>query len=120
MSVLEEDKIDFLSMDPGRGCVVLTIADHLEWQDDGDLDEPEDILVEEHEIILERKLETYFHFIESGQLLKAKPEYEGLPIVIQVKGMYPLNREAEEFYELARENAAEIGATLEFDYHPTG
>jgi hypothetical protein len=34
MSVVEEGKIDFLWMDPRRGCVVLTISDHLEWQPD--------------------------------------------------------------------------------------
>jgi hypothetical protein len=74
--------------------------------------------VDEHELILERKLATYFHFIESGQLLEAKPECKGLPVIIHVRAKYPLSEDREEFYELAKENAAELGATLEFDYAP--
>jgi hypothetical protein len=120
MSVVEKDKIDFLWMDPRRGCVVLTITDHLEWQYDDELDDfdSRNLEVDEHASILDRKLETYFHFIESGQLLKAKPEYEGLPVVIQVRGMHALSGDGEAFYKLAKKDAADLGATLEFEYFP--
>lgn len=108
MSVDQTDKIDFLWKDQEGDRVMLSISDHLDWkQDEG-----------EHLLLLQEKLNTYFYFIESGQLLETKPEYKGLPIVIHVRAKYKLSKEAEKFYRLAKKSAAEIGVAIEFDHAP--
>jgi hypothetical protein len=108
MSVDQTDKIDFLWKDEHRNCVMLTIADHLDWKEDQG----------EHLLLLQQKLNTYLYFIESGQLLKTKPEYKGLPVVVHVRAKYELGDEAAKFYSLAKKSASEVGVSLEFDFAP--
>jgi hypothetical protein len=108
MSVEQTDKIDFLWKDEQKSRAMLTITDHLDWeQDEG-----------EHLLKLQQKLNTYMHFIESGQLLKTKPAYKRLPIVIHVRAKYQLSDQAKKFYRLAKKSAADVGASLEFDFAP--
>jgi hypothetical protein len=57
MSVEQTDKIDFISTSPGEK-VVLTISDHLSWDEDG------------HLHLLQDKINVYLEFIESEQLLR--------------------------------------------------
>jgi hypothetical protein len=58
MTVEHSDIIYFVSFEPGAGVVIVTISDHLVW------DENE----REHLLLLQQKLNTYLEFIESGQL----------------------------------------------------
>jgi hypothetical protein len=108
MSVDQTDKIDFLWKDDQRGCVMLTITDHFEWEEDDEV----------HLEMLQEKLNAYMHFVESGELLKARPAYKGLPVVIHVRAKYQLSDEAAKFYKLAKKSVAKAGASLEFDYAP--
>jgi hypothetical protein len=109
MSVDQTDKIDFLWKDEDNGRVMLTITDHLDWKKKDE---------SEHLELLQDKLNTYLHFIESGQLVKSKPAYKGLPVVIHVRAKYRLSKEAAEFYKLVEKGIAEAGASLEFDHAP--
>ncbi len=54
--VNEFDRIDFVSLN-GAGEVVLTISDHLEWNDEN-----------EHILTLQEKINRYLGFIQCGQL----------------------------------------------------
>ena len=109
MSVDQTDKIDFLWKDEQSGHLMLTITDHLDWKkrDEGD-----------HLSLLQEKINTYLHFIESGQVWKAKPEYKGLPVVIHVRAKYRPSKEAAKFYKLAEKGVAAAGASLVFDHAP--
>lgn len=53
MSIEETEVIDFIGIDKEQGEVSLTISDHLEWDDN-------------HLFILQKKLNSYISFIESG------------------------------------------------------
>ena len=66
MSVDQPAVIDFLWKDPKNNRAVLTISDHLDWEDEG-----------EHLVLLQDKLNHYLEFIESGQLAEAKPSCAG-------------------------------------------
>src|SRR5262249_18606134 len=101
--------IDFMWKDEQSGHVMLTITDHLDWKkkDEG-----------EHLLLLQEKINTYLHFIESGQLWKAKPEYKGLPVAIHVRAKYRLSNEAAKFYKLVEKGASEAGVSLMFDHAP--
>jgi hypothetical protein len=76
MSVEQIDKIDVISNTP-NGKVELTIADHLEWNDE-----------ENHLLILQEKLNSYLDFVESGQILKDYPNAINKEIVISVVMKY--------------------------------
>ena len=101
MSVDQTDKIDFLWKDEQSEHVMLTITDHLDWKkrDEG-----------EHLSLLQEKINTYLHFIESGQVWKAKPEYKGLPVIIHVRAKYRPSKEAAKFYKRPEKGVAAVGA----------
>jgi hypothetical protein len=109
MSIDQTDKIDFMWKDEQTGRVMLSISDHLDWKKRDE---------EEHLLLLQDKLNTYLYFIESGQLLEAKPEYKGLPVTIHVRAKYRLSKVAEKFYKAVEKGVSEAGASLVFDHAP--
>jgi hypothetical protein len=60
MSVEDKNKINAISTNK-EDVVALTISDHLEW-DSG------------HLLILQEKINSYLHFIESGQMHGSYPD----------------------------------------------
>jgi len=58
MSIEQADKIDFVNIEDKTGDVLLSISDHLSW-DEGE---------GEHLLMLQAKLNTYLAFIEGGQM----------------------------------------------------
>ncbi len=104
MSIDQPSVIDFLWKDGRNNRAVLTISDHLDWEEEG-----------EHLLLLQDKLNHYLEFVESGQLMKSKPEFKGLPVLIHVAAKHPLSEQAGRFYEMAKKRAAELGFSLEFD-----
>lgn len=73
MSVTETDKIDSFAVDKEAKRVFLTIIDPLLWDDKN-----------VHLFTLQEKINTYLYFIESGELLKALPDSDGLDITIEL------------------------------------
>ena len=73
MSVEQVDVIDFIGVESSSGKLVLTISDHLDWDQEG-----------EHLLTLQEKLNTYIAFMESGQILKAYPNAAGRSVTIDV------------------------------------
>ncbi len=73
MSVEQDGIIDIISMDRLTREVTLTISDHLDWRDTGD-----------HLLILQRKLNRYLAFIESGEIFEQYPVSKGRAIAISV------------------------------------
>ena len=104
MTVEDIDKIDFATGERRTGDMILTISDHLDW------DENEG----EHLVMLQKKLNTYLEFIESGQIYAKIPQAVGRKIVIQVMGKYPLSEEAGKFYRLAGKAIESYGYSLRF------
>ena len=104
MSIDQPTVIDFLWKDGQNNRAVLTISDHLDWEEEG-----------EHLLLLQDKLNHYLEFIESGQLVEAKPEFKGLPVLIHVAAQYPLSDQATKFYEMVKERISQMGFSLEFD-----
>ena len=56
-------------------------------------------------LLLQDKLNHYLEFIESGQLVEAKPEFKGLPVLIHVAAQYPLSDQATNFVSRAEFSA---------------
>ena len=69
MSVDQTNKIDFVSVAKDNSHVLLSITDHLDWETEEG----------EHLLLLQEKLNTYLHFIESGKLVETFPQADDLP-----------------------------------------
>ncbi|GLS92610.1 hypothetical protein GCM10007916_36820 [Psychromonas marina] len=73
MSVVDTDSIDAIGLDKEAKRVFLTIVDPLVWDSEN-----------VHLFTLQEKINTYLHFVESGELLKAMPDSEGCDIAIEL------------------------------------
>lgn len=104
MSVDQPAVIDFLWKDQKHNRVVLTISDHLDWEEEG-----------EHLLLLQDKINHYLEFVESGQLGEARPEFRGLPVLIHVAALHALSKHAARFYELVAERLSGTPVSIEFD-----
>ena len=96
MSITQTNIIDFISTSPEKE-VVLTISDHLSW------DEPE------HLLLLQDKINTYLDFAESEQLREEYSAAIDYPILIQVFLHFDPTEEASAFLIQAKEVITTIG-----------
>jgi hypothetical protein len=63
VSVEQTDVVDIVGIDRETGRVVLTVSDHLDWSDS----------VGHQIILLQKKLNRYLTFVESGEILEQYP-----------------------------------------------
>ena len=87
MSIENLDIIDFISNDVS-GNVVLTISDHLVWDEEN-----------EHIFLLQQKFNAYLEFIESDQIDKSVYNIEEKSIVIRLYCKYSPNKEGAWFLD---------------------
>ena len=73
MTVEQTKLIDIISLDKRTGQVILTVSDHLEWNDST-----------RHQEILQAKLNAYLAFVESGEILEKYPDAVERTIVFKV------------------------------------
>jgi len=103
MSIENPDIIDGLGINKISGAAVLTISDHLEWND-------------QHIEALESKLASYIKFIESGQLSLNLKDASEKNAEIQLICKYRPTAEAQAFLAAARE--AVVARGVGFSYGP--
>lgn len=97
VSIEQIDVIDFISIDQDDKNVVLTISDHLSWND------------KDHLNLLQTKINSYLGFVESGELFENYPDAKGRSDCIRLACKYELNSIAKDFVDymkiaLAKEN----------------
>ena len=92
MSVEQLDVVDVISTDKKTGHVILTISDHLDWDDSI-----------QHQTILQAKFNKYLAFIESGELLERYPDANGRPVAIRVVFKFKPDHAGRQFLTRARE-----------------
>ena len=101
MSVEDDTVVDVIGIEQSTGHVVLTISDHLAWNDD-------------HFRLLERKIATYINFVESGQLLENRPDARGRTVQIRIIHKHDLTEKARLTLEAAQEDIQKSGISLSF------
>lgn len=104
MSVEETEVVDFIGTERSTGSVVLTVSDHLRWDEESD----------RHLNMLQDKLNTYLRFVESGEILSAYPGSKGRPVTIEVVGKVELPPIAQRFLDAARDAIRDAGFDLRF------
>lgn len=85
MSIENSNIIDLVTIDK-NGKVVLTISDHLPWDEKN-----------EHLHLLQEKINAYIVSIESGDLYTQYPETEGKAVVIALVIKFNPSRDGEKF-----------------------
>ena len=80
MSIETKNIIDLIGTDNRSGKVVLTISDHLDWNNEN-----------YHLNSLEDKINAYLRFIESGEIFNSYPKAKGKEIVIEIVQKYDLS-----------------------------
>ena len=90
--------VDAAGIDKQRGDIVLSILDSWDWDDEGG-----------HLAALQAKLNSYFDFVESGEVFEALPEVKKGPIRINIISRYALPAGAVAFLQ----RAVAMGATLQ-------
>ncbi len=103
MSIEQTDKIDIISTGK-NGRIVLTISDHLEWDDKG-----------EHALLMEDKINAYLHFIETGQVLEEYPDAKGKRVVISIIMKHFPNEDGLLFLRHCQEIVHNLGYKLEWN-----
>ena len=97
MSIEHSDKIDLIGTTEEEK-VILTISDHLEWDNSG-----------VHTQLLEDKIEAYLHFIESGQIYEDYPNSENSDLTIFVALKYKPDEFGLDFLNRCREIILSFG-----------
>jgi hypothetical protein len=88
MSVVETDVIDAIGLEKEAQRVFLSIIDALVW-------DAEDV----HLYTLQEKINTYLHFIESGELDKVLPDGKGFDIAIELILKHMPSEQAVTFFD---------------------
>jgi len=99
--VEETDVVDIVSTDRETGHIVLTIADHLDWTDSAG-----------HQTILQKKLNAYLAFVESGEILEQYPNARNKPIAFRVVFQVPPDDSGRAFIARARQVIESAGLSL--------
>jgi hypothetical protein len=102
VSVDEPDVVDIISTNKS-GYVVLTISDHLDWSNS-----------EQHQTILQAKLNKYLAFVESGELLTRYSDATGRPVAINVVFKYRPDQSGWNFLAKAKAVIDSAGFTLRY------
>ena len=79
MSLDNVQAIDAIGVDNATGAVVLSIIDYWDWSDE-----------RPHLVALQEKLNAYFEFVESGQVLQSYPDATGRKLCIDLIMRHPL------------------------------
>jgi hypothetical protein len=101
MSVENLDEVDVVSVDTKSGHVVLTISDHLDWSDTFN-----------HQAVLQKKINAYLAFVESGEILERYPDAKGRPVALNVVFRFRPDTEGLKFLGRARTVIESAGFSL--------
>jgi hypothetical protein len=104
MSIIEKDKIDLIGVDKVSKEAILTITDHLNWEDE---------LF--HLSALQDKINAYLSFIESGEIYDSYPDAVNKSIAIEIVSEYPLSLNAKEFMTRVRGVLYDLDIKLIFE-----
>ena len=100
MAIDEPGVVDAIGTLLDKSEVVLTISDHLEWDDPA------------HLPALKAKLNRYLAFIESGEVFESYPSAKGKRLRIEIVCQYDPTPHGETFLTNARETVANAGFAL--------
>lgn len=103
MALEKIDTVDAVGIEINTGCVILTIVDSWDWSDE-----------RAHLLALQAKLNSYFDFIEGGQLIENYPSAAGRRQVVDVITRFPLPTVGIALLDRARESVSDLQIEIRF------
>ena len=100
MSVDDRNVVDGIGVENGSAVAVLTVSDHRVWGD------------HDHLVALQNKLNDYFGFIESGQLLESYPDAADRNVRIDIICKHAPDLSGERLLHQARQVVEAAGWSL--------
>ncbi len=107
MTLDKTNVVDAVGTDKATDAVILTIIDHWDWNDE-----------RSHLVALQEKLNSYFEFVESGQVYVSYPEGSGKSVCIDVVARYPIPAAGQALLDKASAVAAQLGMAVTSRVHP--
>lgn len=107
MSIENAGSVDGLGISKNDGKAVLTISDHLSWENE-----------KIHFDLLERKIGSYLNFIKSGQLFEVLPNSQDREVRIELIYQCPLSDMASTFLNAAKQQLQSMGVELTYEPLP--
>jgi hypothetical protein len=101
MSLEDPHTVDAVGVEKSTGHIVLTIADSWDWLDERG-----------HLLALQAKLNTYFEFIETGQVWESFEHHQGKSLVIDVILRFKPPASALELLQRAGEVASQLAVQV--------
>jgi hypothetical protein len=101
LSIEDTNKVDAIGLEVASGKVILTITDHLDWEDE-----------HKHFLALQDKVNAYIRFVESGELLATYPKATDRRPVIDVVTRFELPQSALLFLDRIRPVLRSAGIEL--------
>ena len=101
--------VDAISTAQDGSRVALTIIDGEDWSNEG-----------AHLLALQAKVNTYFDFVQSGQLFEEYPTAQRTPVIIQVFFREPPTEKARQLIERADQVSRQLGLEVRYQVHPFG
>ncbi len=106
MALDKPEVIDAIGIEDATGAAILTIADSWDWEDEG-----------KHLLALQAKLNSYFEFIESGQVWESYPKAQGRDLIVEVVTRFPLSEAGKELVRRASEACSDLGIRIRTRHH---
>lgn len=104
MSIEQFDVVDFISTNK-NGEVLLTVSDHLDWLDTAG-----------HQQTLQKKLNAYLAFVESGEILQRYPGAQGRTVVFNVMFKFEPDESGASFLQRAQQVIQSAGFDLRYQW----
>ncbi|EFJ3386075.1 TPA: hypothetical protein MY503_004863 [Escherichia coli] len=107
MSIVDTNNVDMIGIPKeNAGLVRLGITDHLSWNDDKF----------EHLYLLQEKINSYIHFIESKEIYEVFPESKGINnFLIEMFFLYEIPTECIEFLDKIKDELININTSLRYE-----
>ena len=107
MALSQSNEIDLIGISNRSDECILTIVDDEPWED-----------IPDHLERLQKKLNAYLAFVESGELLSKYPSAKGRKVAFGILHAYPLPEEGRGFLERAAQVIEGSGFRLEWEPLP--
>jgi hypothetical protein len=109
MSITDPSTIDALGIHQRTGEAVLTISDHLNWDDEGG-----------HLVALENKINAYLTFVETGQISESLPDGADRAVKISLVHKYEPTDRAVQILENLKVELAKGSVAFAYEGLPSG
>ena len=107
MALEEPHVVDAIGIERDSGSAVLTLIDSWDWTDE-----------QQHMSALREKPNSYFNFIESGQIAETHPSAVGKQVFIDIIAKHDLPSDAQKFLQHVCDFASERATTVRFKQVP--